>query len=1092
MQVGTYGVFHGGAVTIDTVQAGIDIDPLTLRAMDGRNLGFGAPGRKVLVSFNQPTSPFDFTVLRPSPLDAPIYNLFISANAGFAYIAFDTLVTNDVTVIATPTTGFIILTKVSWGAGATALTDLTLDTTDRQESRLISSANPLSPMDLYTAGMRFGDTEFNRPLISFAILSEVLQGEAIAKNSDNFAFVVAGPSDVVGSGSTLTVDPIRVVLRNSVPPDTFYTVIETKTVFTFTYTVSTILGDRIYIWVDPATGTVFSGTTYNPSMGVLVGYGDVPFSATGLQDVPFVLASQVADANTQSGTSVTIQNLTLASGFVHKMNATTSLSVQKSLLMPLNVAIINGVEYNVPTQQIIFPDAQLTGERLDLLFAEFYRSVDPSPPTNGEFYINVPGVGYIVAHTRYVIIPGVPYVDAQNLMLQTGVQGLGGGNFVRDTNGHFTSPYLASADGFSYALPVALVSRFNQAPFAHTNLDGGGLTGGGASTRPDGKKHNFIHSDEVEISAPVTELQGFNYAAVFGKIMQAILQGQHPNKMGKSTQQPNFYSKQPLQFDAMSSTSVPGANLLSALDGARREWSADPQPYWLGTNFQNGLDATGVFYSYEDGAKTLIITAPLDATLYLGGIGGTQPVVQLLWADSGLPVQLTGLWSVGLDSTSATGVLNTGAPGYEPSGTITVSFSVVQQPVHFLGNTPSQVYSTTLNGSNFYAASSTPATFTFATLPATLSQVGPQNKCDALSVQLIVLGNGSSQFTVPSTIGGANVIGVRDVTDVSSSLIVGIKTIQLGSPNHTVVLTSAITSGNQLQLTVLLDGSLCNVTPANRALSDFAQSTLNAWTVNGGAATFGLVSPSNRVLRGLFSFARAISSPLVQGAYLDGYLYPVTVTGFDRNYLQVNLTLTPTDYAALSPTQQAKWQLDLVHNYYYLVTGTYSLEFALLWSSALLQTDQFETIYAYNGLPFSPIAGGEAFDILQRGYIIASNSSIGNMSASYTAPLAERFPLVRGTVQGLGVPVPETTLSDPTLMQLSGWIPFEGLTFSVDGSVDFGLGISVPGAGFMVWAALVKDGHYFKILAYVVQDNAFSISDPAKAFVSYCDANYVE
>lgn len=1092
MQVGTYGVFHGGAVTVNTVQAGIDVDALTVRTDDERNLGFGAPGRKVLVAFNQPTSPFDFTALRPSPLDAPIYTLFLSANAGFAYLAFDTLTTNDVTVIAAPTTGFIILAKVTWPASTTLLTQLTLDFTDRQESRLMSSINPLAPTDLYTAGMRFGDAEFNRPLISFAILSEVLQGEAIAKNSDNFSFVVASPADVVGLGTLLTVHPIRVVLRNRVGPDTFYTVIETKTDFTFTYTVGALLGDRIYIWVDPATGTVFSGTTYTPLMGVLVGYGDVPFSALGLEDVPFVLASQVADANAQSGTSVTIQNTTLPSGFVHKAGITTSLAVQKSLLLAANVAIIKGVEYNLPEQQIIFPDAQLLGERCDLLFAEFYRSVDPSPPVGGEFYINVPGVGFIVAHTRYVITPDVPYVDAQNLMLQAGVQGLGGGNFVREASGHYASPYLAAADGFSYALPVALVSRFNQAPFADTNLDGGGLAGL-LSTRPDGKKHNFLHTDEIELPAPVLGMHGFNYAAIFGKIMQDILQARHPNKMGASSQLPNHHSKRPLQLDALSSVPVAGANVLSALDGARRAWSAAPLPYWLGTNFANGFDATSTFHSFEDGAHIVTLIAPAEATLYLGGIGGTQPVVQLVWVDTGLPVQLTGPWAVGIDSASATGVLDISAPGYEPSGTVALSFSVVQDAVSFLGNTPSQVYSTALNSAPFYSAlEGVPTSFTFATLPALLEAVGPPTKCEAVSVELIVLGAGSSLVTVPATVGGVAVIGVRSVEAVLTSTAIGIKAIQLGGPTHAVTLAAAVTLGDQLNVILLLAGTQCNIEPKNRAVTDFAESTIHTQTLNGGAATYNLILPHNKVLRGLFSYTKVANAPLVQGVYIDGYLYPATVTGFDRNFLQLNLTLTALDWAALPPAQQAKWQWDLVYSYYYLNVGVYALKLALLWSAALTVPDQFKLLYAYNGLPFSPIAGGEAFSLLHRGYVVASNSSIANRSNSYTAPLAERFPAVRGTLQGALAAVPETTLNDPTLMEHAGTLPFEGLVFSVDGAVDFGLGVSAPGAGFLVWLNLVKDDHYFKVFAYVVQDNAFSVSNPVKAFVSYCDANYVE
>ena len=1088
MQVGSYGVFHGGDVTINTLQTGIDVTAMTVRTEDGRNLGFGAPGRKVVVQFGQLQSPFSFSANRPSPLDAPIYTLLISGQAGHAFVAFDALTTNDIALIAEPTTGFVVLAKVSWPANANTIQQLSLSFDERQASRILTSYNPLDAHDLYTAGMRFGDAEFNKPLIAFSVLGEVLQGEVVARNSDEFNFVVARVADIEGAGPSLTVRPVRVLRRYLTPQGVAYTVIETKTDYVFAYDVPAIIGERIYIWVNPASGAVEAGLSYVPGAGILVAYGDVPFGATGLEAVRWVLASQTTDSNPQSGTSIVVQDMTLPSGFVRPVRVTTSALVQKYLLLHQNVAVIDGVEYNVPEQPVSLPDAPATGERLDLLFVELYRRAEPSPPVNGEFFQAVPGGGYIVARTRLVIVPGVQYTDSQVLMLQPSITGLGGGTFARAADGHFFSAYAEAADGKSYALPVALISRFNQAPFADNNL-----SGGAAGTRPDGKQHNFIHMDEVELPGPVLRQHGLNHAAAFGRALQAVLRGEHPNKLGASTQLPAHRSKRPLQLDAIAGAVLDGARMLGAPDGARREWSAAPSTYWVGASFVVNLDAVSPTIAFEDGSRTLTLKAPSGASLFLGGAGGVQPVVQLVWVTTGQPVQLTGPWVVGADGGNAIGTLDPAAASFQAAGLISVSFAVTQRPESFLGNVPAEIFSVTLNGQPLRAAAPGPAqNFTFSGLPAQLRPVGPPDSCGAFSVDLVAVADGTSLLSVPAEIGGVPVLGVRSATRVVDDALLGIRSMQIGSTSHSVILSAAVTAGDEVRLTVVMAGKVCNVTPENRAIADFAEAVLHSTVVLGEAASYGVALPEGRVLRGVFSFARAASAPVIQGVFLDGYLYSATVSGIDRNFVQVNLTLSAVDFAALPVAQQGKWQLDAAHGYYILNAGSFNLQLAILWSAAPAPTDQIKILYAYNSLPFAPVAGGEQFELLHRGFIIASNSSAANCSQNYFAPLAEKLPLVKGAVLGLGVADPETVFSDPTSLQMQGLLPVEGTRFGLDGAISFGSGVGAPGAGFLAWMCLVRDEHSVRVLTYVSQDNAFSISNPSKAFITYCDANYVE
>ena len=198
---GTYGIFRGGEVTINAEFFGIDVGPTILRTSNGRNVGFGKGGRRVSVRFNQPVADFEFNATRPSDLDAPIYRIDIGPNAGHAFVAFDGEVMNDIVVIGQPSTNYVVFAKVSWPAGATQMSDLTLSFDERMESRVLLAPNPLNPGDLYRPGMDFGDISFNEPLVSLSVLSEVLQGELKSRSGNSSMSSSLIATTLVGLGS---------------------------------------------------------------------------------------------------------------------------------------------------------------------------------------------------------------------------------------------------------------------------------------------------------------------------------------------------------------------------------------------------------------------------------------------------------------------------------------------------------------------------------------------------------------------------------------------------------------------------------------------------------------------------------------------------------------------------------------------------------------------------------------------------------------------------------------------------------------------------------------------------------------------------
>lgn len=1088
---GTYGIFRGGEVTINPAFFGIDVGPTILRTQDGRNVGFGQGYRRITVRFNQPVSTFQFFATRPSNLDAPIYGLDIGPNAGAAYIAFDSLVTNDIVLISQPTTGYVTMAKVTWPANCSRMDQLALDFEERHESRILIAPNPMNPGDLYSPGMDFGDVSFNEPLIGMSVLSEVLQGELKSRSGDRFSVVLIQREDIVGLGQRLTIAPFKVLMRyvgDGGPEDDHFKIISTRTESVFTYDVAAIIGQRINIYVNPDTGVVGSATTYSEDLGILVSYGDVPLNASGLQDVRFILATEISQANAQAGAEIELFRSAIPSGFAAPLSVQPSTVVPNTVSVGKNVAVLNGIQFNVPVQQIALPEAPLAGDRMDLLFLEVWRVVEATPTTDGSFYVPLAGVGYLSTKVRLVVAPGVQYGLPEDAMRDSAVVGIGGGNYVRHSLGHYRSAYTGSYDGESWALPIALFYRFNRDPWSYANL-----TGGGAG-RPDGKRHNFLSVDEMEIIGPIIPFKGVNHQALYGAALDMILRGSHSGQMGASSLVPTYYSKRPVHVDAISPTAVPGARMMGAPDRLRRQWSAMPSPYWVGSSFTANMDHSDEVAQYEDGTHTITIKSPVDGEIWIGEMSGDQPIVELTWVETGIPVALAGPWVMGVDRSAAAAMLDTAAPGYDPFGTISISYMVVQHPVNYLGHVPTEVYGAYLNGNPVILANAKEemeAVVTDGGLNGMIIPIGSYElKGEALRVEATYTADGTDALKIPTEIEGRRVLGVL-VAEVVGGPMLAIKTMRLGATEHTVVLETTVPNGTQVKLQVMLGGVIVNYRPKNLSLDEFAEGTIVEMNINGAVPQYLIPLPAGRVLKGAMGFVHEMGQPLVGGVYLDGRLYTATFGGFDRNLVRVTLTLSPIAYAALEPAEQGKWELN-GDGTYWLKDGVYSLKIALLWSAALSSFDVFSVVYQHASLPFIPVKGGEVFTLAHHGMMIGSSASIANESDSYLSPLTEKFPLVRGKLKGAGNPSPQTTIQDLLQVGQLGAMPFDGTSFGVDGSLKFNIGVMAPDGGFFAWVALVKVDGALRVLTYVVEGDTFDVASNARAFLSYPSTHYVE
>lgn len=1089
-----YGIFRGGQVTFDANTSTIHVAGAVLRDQAGRNYGFGQAGRKIAVLFGQPVANFQFVATRQSELDPPIFTIRIGAAAGQAYIAFDVAV-KEIVAVSVPTGNHIVFGRVFWPAGATGMLQLQLDTTERLESRVIEALNPMSPGDMYDLGMDFSDVDFNKPLVSMSILSEFVQGELRSRSNDELHIAIFDRGNFEPNGSTLTVKPFTLLLRtpNGNGADIFR-IIDTREQVDFLYDpVANFWDERIYIYVNRDTGVVGSGINYDETLGVLVAYGDVIQGMTALDQVRFVLSQQVGQIASQSPAEIELFKTALPSGFVKPVELEVPTGVENAIRIAQNIAVINGVQVRVNDQIVDLGPAPASGRRVDLLFLEVYRRIEPAPLNDNSFFTPVAGRGFLVTHTRLAVTKGVIRAVPEAALLDPMVESLGENNFAAAPQGHFRSTYLPSEDRDSWAVPIGYIVRYNQDPWSTSNVFGAGLAGNDP-TRPDGKKHNVVSLDEVENIAPVVQIGGIDHDTVFGAIMDAVLRGSHPAMFGEEL------SKNPLQVDMVAGIPAGGTFQVGAPDGRRRQWSALPVPYWVGTNFaaSSDSDADETLINYNGTDKELDIKAPTGGELWLGGVDGVQPVAHLTWVETGTPVSIVGQWVVGANKLTATAEIDQTAADYDANGTISISFQVLQNPLNHLKRVPSEIYGCSLDNVPMVAANVELGQVEIpvnAGMSLVVTPIGGDEQSGAVVAKIVVAATGADTYSVPKDylIGGVtrSVLGCELVTVDGDP--VGIKSVRVLPGNIEIKLDAAYGGTSQITFWLPLGGLIANIKSSNLAIDEVGNAVAHPAIVGGGQNTYNITLPKGKVALGFFTYVKDPTLNATHGVFVDGYLYPCIVTGIDRNLARVTLTLSNAEWLALPVERQADWELS--GGVYRLAPGSYVLSLPVLMSHAPDDASQMAVTYRFRPIPFIPVPAlepGEQLMLQDRGYILGSNSSVANQATNYMCPITERFPLLSGTLKGVGAAQTEIALIDPLSIDQDGMLPFDGTPVKFDGSIRFGLGVYDPNGGYWIWLALVKYKRSLRLLVYISEDETFVVDNPDKAFLSYGLVNWVE
>ena len=559
------------------------------------------------------------------------------------------------------------------------------------------------------------------------------------------------------------------------------------------------------------------------------------------------------------------------------------------------------------------------------------------------------------------------------------------------------------------------------------------------------------------------------------------------------------YSRRPLQVDRLTNAPVSGVNNFGTGDGARRSWSADPQPYYVGCVFNANADHGPASVSYDKSTKAVTLTAPAGGQCWVDGY--FVPAIEARWVKTGRPVGFVpGSFPVGTDPQILTATLDTTSPNYDATGDLSVSFKVIQAPDAYLGEVPLTIHQATLAGAPLILADVDTALSTRVLAGGErelTSAIGNPGKGDAVVATLTVNGADSANLPLPLVYLGRQVIGVVSAYDTLANASLAIATMTLGVSQNTLVMSQSVINGTPIRVALALGGRIANTRPGNRELGEFAESLLVDFTVatdaTGAQADFRMaladtrpgLALMNRVLKGVMSVSYDPTKPNVTSAYVNGRLYPATVTGLDRNLVTVTLTLSPVEYALLGAYQN-DWESTPQGGLHHLAKSkAFVIRLPILWSDAPQSFETAELIYDFKPLCFLPAVPGESYELAHRGRMLIGNSSIANVWQNQFSPLAERLPLLHGKRKGAGQSDPGVTFADVLDLGQDGEMPFEGLHFALDGALKFQAGVFDAESGYAVWGCLVKVGRALRLFFYIVEGDTFDVSDNARAFVSF-------
>lgn len=1149
-----FGIFQGGNVTKSVSESQIHISSYLLTLSNGTVTGSGENSegiaKRIQISFvDNPTA--SNTVYSRSATQVPTYYLNINrTGAGTCWIYYDEGIMDVALSLSgsRPSANVIVFAKLSWSVPSD-INDVVISTgftgasPERNESYQATTINPDSSSPLYYDGQRWTAGGRNIPLANFSIFNNVIQAESKFSLGSEYFVTLAKEGNITVSGTEISVAPFKSYARNN--GDTFK-VFDTKAnpelsdpskALIVDYSPkSDYYGQMFYLEINKSTGEPQLTTARNSGTHHLIAQGYIPDSGSDYTDVDWEIV------NNLGGQLLLIENQAQAiksqysSGFMREPRFEETGN-DNTLTLKGNIINIDGYIIEINDKIIDLGAAPVTGSRRDFVYLEITKSTVPWTRLNYDVKV----------------VNGVDFSNYYDPFLEPAAQGSGAqflirnddeNNYVYQENGYYSADDSNNeVDGKSYALPIAVVHRWNQQTYTLSEPNGG-------AARTDGRSHNRITLTEVEKRIPFVERK--NDAFILTQGINKLLKGELNNRIMPAIVSSDVMSRKPLQVDRIGgSNSITGTSFIGKTDGQRYTWdNNEERDVYMYALLKEDLDSgslpeyTFVSVVYNEVTRALILQVPpgTEGELVRNDFGHLKDL-KIVWVSTGEEVAFSSNWATGQPRVSSN-VIDPLDGNYIAGGEFAVMFKVRYLDSNRVGLTkpPKEILSAAVNNdtgtlSNTLAVAidtdykprkvknmsrSTTVDSTDFVDYISITRLGDTHKFFTYEYSYYMVGNGTAADYVISdnlSDGGTwQFNGIKEIRHGLTGELIPIDYIKWtygGSSEFQIRLGEIVPVDEPVRIVFGVGGSFSassgdvtrQIDINAGSLSIDSLSETEIFDVTGDSSkTDGIYRfSSGHLIFGVGASRFDPNKPATFMAMVGEDMVPVTVNGIGTNYIEVDFSqsditgLTGANWAGAGP---------------YYPDDTVSLRLPVLQS----HVNGFSEIYIqylYSSLPFIPYQpenGSRYFwdslsennliypnekefaQIKQRGWLLISNDGIGNERSSYASPFSERFPPVQG-IDIVGVRAPKTPLGwqDVLIYQQLDQPLVAGTEIKCNEYSGLGLQVSIePGSGVVAWCCLVKQLNMLRMFVYTVRDGQFILNDPSRAFICELDENYRE
>jgi len=447
---------------------------------------------------------------------------------------------------------------------------------------------------------------------------------------------------------------------------------------------------------------------------------------------------------------------------------------------------------------------------------------------------------------------------------------------------------LQTVDGHTYAIPMFMVARRNKMAYNPENRSNGAgknrvdFLAGVASDRPDGLYNDIIAANDIlDMRRLVSPEANWKELAEDG--FKKLIQGKIRGKMSYTALGEDHHAVVMVQADAVSEEDKVGSNLIARGDGARRIFSnaggVQTDTAIVKTIQQKVAGTVGVPWAQNDQVR-------IDATTNYPA-GTVIPSVQQTYSNDRANQTLT---TTGLSTGLVTFTVPAMSPLIGTSKTITAEYTLsIPSGPNGLNDLPDRFLEfrkedstcaiavpgndIPIRGSS--AVGTTDGTYTNVltnrgALPTSLSDFGHQ-------MVYHVRGNGTAIVTIPRTIEGYQILGVRSVKISGSSVNTVI--VSRDPSAYTINMGTTAANGCDVELELYTGVKFFDVNRQSRGITDCFE--MLEITPNEAATDFLYDFTLDSSSKPVIALASYFSKNGAGYAYVDGSMVPLTTNNDD-------------------------------------------------------------------------------------------------------------------------------------------------------------------------------------------------------------------